>query len=49
MTNLYQALLSQAVAGQMLNMRDVSQFSAAEIRQTMADLVVADRMDLAIA
>ena len=49
MTSLYQAMLSQTVAGQMLNMRDVSQFSAAEIRQTMADLVAADRMDLASA
>ncbi|PUE05916.1 hypothetical protein [Limnohabitans sp. WS1] len=49
MNSLYQAMLSQAVAGQMLNMRDVSQFSAAEIRQTMADLVAADRMDLASA
>ena len=28
-------------------MRDVSQFSAAEIRQTLADLVAADRIDLA--
>jgi hypothetical protein len=47
MTPLYQAMLSQAVAGQVLNVRDVSQFSAAEIRQTMADLVAADRIDLA--
>ena len=49
MNTLYQAMLLQTVAGQMLNMRDVSQFSAAEIRQTMADLVAADRMDLASA
>ena len=47
MTPLYQAMLSQAVAGQMLSVRDVSQFSAAEIRQTMADLVANDRVDLA--
>ena len=47
MNSLYQSLLSQTVSGQTLNVRDVSQFSAAEIRQTMADLVVADRMDLA--
>lgn len=47
MNPLYQSLLSQAVSGQMLNVRDLSQFSAAEIRQTMADLVVADRTDLA--
>jgi tetratricopeptide (TPR) repeat protein len=47
MTPLYQAMLSQAVTGQLLNVRDVSHFSAAEIRQTMADLVATDRMDLA--
>jgi hypothetical protein len=47
MTSLYQAMLSQAVSGQMLTVRDVSQFSAAEIRQTMADLVAANRIDLA--
>ena len=47
MTSLYQALLSQAAIGHMLSERDVSRFSAAEIRQTMADLVAADRIDLA--
>ena len=47
MNPLYQSLLSQTASGQMLNVRELSQFSAAEIRQTMADLVVADRMDLA--
>ena len=47
MTPLYQAMLSQAVSGQMLSVRDVSQFSAAEIRQTMADLVATNRIDLA--
>ena len=47
MTSLYQAMLSQAVMGQMPSMRVVSQFSAAEIRQTLADLVAADRIDLA--
>ena len=47
MTSLYQAMLSQAVSGQMLTVRDVSQFSAAEIRQTMADLVATNRLDLA--
>jgi hypothetical protein len=47
MTPLYQAMLSQAVSGQMLSVRDVSQFSAAEIRQTLADLVAANRIDLA--
>ena len=47
MTPLYQAMLSQAVSGQMLSVREVSQFSAAEIRQTMADLVADNRVDLA--
>jgi hypothetical protein len=47
MTSLYQAMLSQAVSGQLLTVRDVSQFSAAEIRQTMADLVATNRLDLA--
>ena len=47
MTPLYQAMLSQAITGQLLSARDVSQFSAAEIRQTMADLVATDRVDLA--
>lgn len=47
MTSLYQALLSQSDAGRLLSVRDVSQFSAAEIRQTMADLVATDRIDLA--
>jgi hypothetical protein len=47
MTPLYQAMLSQAVSGQMLTVRDVSKFSAAEIRQTMADLVAADQIPLA--
>ena len=47
MTSLYQAVLSQAVMGQLPSMRVVSQFSAAEIRQTLADLVAADRVDLA--
>jgi hypothetical protein len=47
MTSLYQAMLSQAVMGQLPSMRVVSQFSAAEIRQTLAELVAADRIDLA--
>jgi hypothetical protein len=47
MTSLYQAMLSQGVLGQLPSMRVVSQFSAAEIRQTLADLVAADRIDLA--
>ena len=47
MTPLYQAMLSHAVSGQMLSEREMSQFSAAEIRQTMADLVATNRIDLA--
>ena len=47
MTPLYQAVLSQADSGHVLSVRDVSQFSAAEIRQTLADLVAANRIDLA--
>ena len=47
MTPLYQAMMSQAIAGQLLSEREVSQFSAAEIRHTMADLVATDRVDLA--
>jgi hypothetical protein len=47
MTSLYQAMLSQALMGQLPSMRVVSQFSAAEIRQTLADLVATDRIDLA--
>jgi hypothetical protein len=47
MTSLYQAMLSQAAIGHMLSVRDVSKFSAAEIRQTMADLVAADQIPLA--
>ncbi len=47
MTSLYQAMLSQAVSGQMLSVREVSQFTAAEIRQTLAELVTADQMALA--
>jgi len=47
MTSLYQAMLSQTISGQLLDVRHMSQFSAVEIRQTMADLVAADRVDLA--
>lgn len=47
MTNLYEAMLSQAHSGQPLRMRDVSSFTAAEIRQTVADLVGTHRIDLA--
>lgn len=47
MISLYQAVLSQAGSGQRLSVRDVSPFTAAEIRQTLAELVAATRMDLA--
>lgn len=40
-------MLSQSEPGQFLSQRQVSQFSAAEIRQTMAALVSANQMDLA--
>ena len=47
MTPLYQAMLSQADSGQVLSVRDVSEFAAPEIRQTLADLVAGNRIDLA--
>lgn len=47
MSALLNALLSQSALGQFLTPFEVSEFSAAEIRQTMADLVSADRIDLA--
>lgn len=47
MSTLLNAMLSQSVSGQLLDARDVSNFSAPEIRQTLADLVAADRVDLA--
>ena len=47
MSALLNAMLSQSTPGQFLTMREVSQFTAAEIRQTMADLVSRDRTDLA--
>ncbi len=47
MSALLNALLSQSASGQFLTPVEVSKFTAAEIRQTMADLVSADRIDLA--
>ena len=47
MTALYQAMLSQAVPSDPFSVGDVSQFSATEIRQTMSELVAANRLDLA--
>ena len=47
MTALTQALLAQAASGNLYIDREVSSFSPAEIRQTIADLVTQERMDLA--
>jgi hypothetical protein len=47
MSTLLQAMLSQSVSGQFLTMREVSRFTAAEIRQTMADLVGSNHIELA--
>ena len=47
MSNLFNAMLTQSASGQMLTARDVSRFTAAEIRQTMAELVSANHLDLA--
>jgi hypothetical protein len=47
MTSLYQALLSHGASGHALRARDVSPFTAPEIRQTIAQLVGDDRMQLA--
>lgn len=47
MSTLFQAMLSQTASGQLLTVRDVSQFSAAEIRHTMAELVANNHVDLA--
>lgn len=47
MTSLYQALLSHDASGHALRVRDVSHFSAPEIRQAIAQLVADDRMQLA--
>jgi tetratricopeptide (TPR) repeat protein len=40
-------MLSQAVPSDPFSVGDVSQFSATEIRQTMSELVAANRLDLA--
>jgi len=47
MSTLLKAMLSQSVPGQFLSMREVSKFTAAEIRQTMADLVSTNHIELA--
>jgi hypothetical protein len=47
MSTLFQAVISQSVSGQMLTVREVSRFTAAEIRQTIAELVGADHISLA--
>lgn len=47
MSQLSQALMSEASLGRMLSDREVSRFSAQEIREAIADLVIQGRMDLA--
>jgi hypothetical protein len=49
MSQLSQALMSEASLGRMLSDREVSRFSAQEIREAIADLVIQGRMDLASA
>ena len=47
MSQLSQALMSEASFGRMLSDREVSRFTAQEIREAIADLVIQGRMDLA--
>lgn len=47
MSSLIDTLLSQATEGTLAMDRVVSEFTPAEIRQTIADLVARDKMDLA--
>lgn len=47
MSQLSQTLMSEASQGRMLSDREVSRFSAVEIREAIADLVMQGRMDLA--
>jgi len=47
MSQLSQALMSEASYGRMLSDREVSRFSAQEIREAISDLVIQGRMDLA--
>jgi hypothetical protein len=47
MTQLMQTLLSNAAYGRMLPEREISQFSAAQIRESIAELVRADNLALA--
>jgi hypothetical protein len=49
MSQLSQALMSEASLGRLLSDREVSRFSAQEIREAIADLVIQGRMDLASA
>ena len=49
MSQLSQTLMSEASRGRMLSDREVSRFSAIEIREAIADLVIQGRMDLASA
>mgnify|MGYP000249317508 FL=1 len=47
MSQLSQALMSEATFGRMLSDREVSRFSSAEIREAIADLVTQNKMELA--
>jgi len=47
MSQLSQALMSEATFGRMLSDREVSRFSPVEIREAIADLVTQGKMELA--
>ena len=47
MTSLYQSLMTQASTGRMLSDREVSRFTPDHIRQTIAELVTNNQLQLA--
>ena len=47
MTSLYQSMMAEASSGRMLSHREVSRFTPDQIRQTIAELVAQNRVDLA--
>ncbi len=47
MNQLSNAYLTEAIHGRAMSTREVSRFTASEVRQAIADLVASDRMDLA--
>jgi hypothetical protein len=49
MSQLSQVLMTEASFGRMMSDREMSRFSAVEIREAISDLVREDRMDLASA